>query len=375
MKRVLQVFARLTRGGLETFVMNVYRTINREEIQFDFLVCADGGDYEEEVKRMGGRIFKIAPRNSGLLNYYSSLDAFFKTHQGEWIAIHQHVSSLSSIEPQYYAKKYGIPVRVLHSHSSSIASSVKMNSLHKMFHYISKLFVKSWCTDYLGCSDKAIDWLYSGTGVRGKALMINNGIELERYRYSLEIREKVRCEFGIETNTVIVGHVGSFIKVKNHAFLLKVFQAFRQLHSNTKLLLVGDGPLRDSIEEQAKNIGIDDLVIFAGIRSDVNELLQAMDIFVMPSLFEGLPVSLVEAQSTGLPVFASDTISHDAKLTDEFYFISLGRTPEEWAQNIANCLSNYIRTDKTLTISEKGFDIKGISNKLMSIYTHKNNKV
>lgn len=371
MNRVLQVFARLTRGGLETFVMNVYRTINRDEIQFDFLVCADGGDYEEEVKRMGGRVFKIAPRNSGISNYHRLLDAFFKAHQGEWIAIHQHVSSLSSIEPQYYAKKYGIPVRVLHSHSSSIASSVKMNSLHKIVHYTSKLFVRSWCTDYLGCSDKAIDWLYSGTGVRKKALMINNGIQLERYSYSPKIREKVRCEFGLEENTTVVGHVGSFIKVKNHTFLLKVFQAFSLLNSNSRLLLVGDGPLRKSIEEQVNNSGMEGRVIFAGIRSDVNELLQAIDIIVMPSIFEGLPVSLVEAQATGLPVVASDTISHDAKLTDEFCLMSLDGTPKEWAETIANCLSNHIRTDKISTIAEKGFDVKGISDILISIYTHK----
>lgn len=368
MVRILQVFAKLGRGGLETFIMNVYRSVDRREIQFDFLVGCDEGGYEEEVRALGGRIYILPPRKAGIVNYCRSLDGFFREHRNEWAAVHQHVSSLSSIEPQFFAKKYGIPVRILHSHSSSISSAVRGRWLHLSVHRLMKCFVKRWATNYLGCSDKALDWLYNGTGVRDKALMIHNGIRVPEFVFDSSRRADIRARLGIAEDETVIGHVGSFIKVKNHAFLLQVFSAFRRLDPNSRLLLVGDGPLRGAIMQDADRLGISDSLIMTGIRADVADLLQGMDMVVMPSLFEGLPVSLVEAQAAGLPVLASDTISKDAALTGHIGFFPLSDSPEEWAAALRRRLDGFVRRDTSPELKDAGFDIGETADMLVKLY-------
>lgn len=370
MIRVLQVFGRLTRGGLETFVMNLYRSIDRNKIQFDFLVSGRGGDYEEEVKQMGARIFYMPPRNKGLKAYNASLDEFFKVHAQEFAAIHQHASSLSSIEPLKYAAKYGVPIRIIHAHSSAISKSVKANFLHNMMHLWGKLHISRYATHYLGCSDKALDWLFKGTGVRSKAIMVNNGIKVSDYKYNEYIRKEVREEFGLKDN-IVIGHVGNFIQVKNHEFLIKIFANIKGFIPKTKLMLVGDGPLKSQIKEQIDDSDLSNDVVMTGVRRDVNRLLQAIDIIVMPSVFEGLPVSLVEAQAAGLPLVISDTISHDVALTEDVKFISLSDPIEKWANEIKDRLVSVLRHDTSSIINEKGFGIEGISTKLANLYLGK----
>lgn len=367
MIRVLQVFARLTRGGLETFVMNVYRSIDREKIQFDFLLCGDGDDYEEEAEAMGARLYKLPPRNEGIRHYWQSLDKFFREHANEYAAIHMHVSSLSSIEPLEYAKKYGIKTRLIHSHSSAIKQNVKANKIHYLMHLWNKHRISRLATDWLGCSDKALDWLYGNTSVRKRAVMVNNGIDTSKYVFTPEIRKSIRKEFDLSDHTIVIGHVGSFIPVKNHKFILDVFNAFIHRFPNSKLLLVGDGELRTVIENEV-NKSLKNKVIFTGLRSDVHELLQGMDILLMPSLFEGLPVSLVEAQATGLPLVLSDTISRDVKLTANVKFLSLSSPIENWVDAISQYIDYSMNRETSKIIEEKGFGIRGISARLTELY-------
>lgn len=371
MKKVLQIFGKLGRGGLETFVMNLYKAIDKESIQFDFLLTAPGGDYEREAKALGATIHYITPRFKGLKQYKISLDSFFKEHAHEYSAVHLHVSSLSSIEPLEYAKKYGVPIRIIHSHSSSVKQNLKGRLLHRILHSYNKLRISKLATHYLGCSDKALDWLFKGTGIRSKAIMINNGIDTSLYRYNENVRLEMRHNFAL-SDEFVIGHVGSFIHVKNHNFLISLFSLIQQHLPKSKLLLVGVGELEDDIKNQIKNLNLQSNVIFAGLRSDVNRVLQAMDLIIMPSFFEGLPVSLVEAQASGLPVIASDTISKDVALTPNISFISLNESKDSWLKSVELIAANYCRKDTTSLIIDKGFDIRETAKFFSSIYNSKN---
>lgn len=368
MKRVLQIMGGLKRGGLETFAMNIYRSIDRREIQFDFLLTqVAGGDYEEEAKSLGANIYYIPPRNKGYKAYHKALEDFFRKHH-DYIAIHEHISSLTSIDPAYYAKKYGIPVRIFHSHSSSIQKSLRLHWVHTILHYLNKLKVHSYATHYLGCSDKALDWMYKYTGIRSKALMVNNGINCEQYAYNKTIRAEVRKEFNIGDDAFVIGHVGRFIPLKNQVFLVDILSELHKAMLSAKLLLVGEGDTMDDIKAKVSDKGLDKSVIFTGVRSDVARLMQAMDIFVMPSWFEGLPVSLVEAQAAGLPVVASKTISHDSDLTGTILFKSIKDSAEDWSKCIIEWKGRVGRPDNIEKLKKAGFDSKTTVKQLVNIY-------
>lgn len=367
MRRVLQVFGKLGRGGLEAFVMNLYRAIDRNQIQFDFLLTAKGGDYEDEAKNLGARIYYAPPRSNGLKTYKSYLEDFFAQNAARYSAIHLHASSLSSTEPLKYAKKYGISIRIIHSHSSSVKQNLKGRIFHHILHNFNKLKIRNLATHYMGCSDKALDWLFKGTGIRSKAVMVNNGIDSSQYQFNESVRKNIREAFGFK-NEFVIGHVGSFIHVKNHRFLVSLFEKILQVIPEAKLLLVGAGELEQSIKQQIHDIGIDSAVIFAGLRSDVDKVLQAIDLIIMPSLFEGLPVSLVEAQAAGLPIIASDTISKDVALTSSIHFISLNDPIQNWINCVKSIRKNYKRYDTSYEIKNKGFDIHEIAKYFYSIY-------
>lgn len=368
MKRVLQIMGGLKRGGLETFAMNIYRSIDRSEIQFDFLLTqVVGGDYEEDAKSMGANIYHLPARNKGYKAYRKALDDFFREHH-DYIAIHEHISSLTSIEPAYYAKKYGIPVRIFHSHSSSIQKSLRLHWVHTILHYLNKPKVHSYATHYLGCSDKALDWMYKYTGVRSRALMVNNGIDCEQYAFKKNVRAEVRKEFSIDADDFVIGHVGRFIPLKNQGFLVDIVDELHKTMPSAKLLLVGEGDTMDEIKAKVSDKGLEKSVIFTGVRSDVARLMQAMDIFVMPSWFEGLPVSLVEAQAAGLPVVASESISHDSDITENILFKSINESVEEWVESIVKWKEKCGRPNNIEKIKKAGFDSKTTVKQLVKKY-------
>lgn len=369
MKRVLQVMGSLNRGGLETFVMNMYRSIDRNEIQFDFLLTQlSGGDYAEEAKSLGANIYTVPARNKSYKAYKRALDIFFCEHH-DYIAVHEHISSLTSIDPIYYAKKYGIPVRIIHSHSSAIQKSVRFHWIHTILHYMNKPKVHSWATHYLGCSDKALDWMYNYTGVHSKAIMINNGIDCQQFAFNRSVRIDVRKEFNIGENDFVIGHVGHFIPLKNQTFLIDILNEMHKIIPLAKLLLIGKGETFYKIKTKAQSKGLLDSVIFTGVRSDVARLMQAMDIFVMPSWFEGLPVSLIEAQAAGLPIVASATISHDSDITGTILFKSIKEPAVEWSKCIFEWKEKLGRPNNIEKIKKAGFDSKTTIQKLVKIYT------
>lgn len=367
MKRILQIFPTLTRGGLETCVMNIYRTIDRTEYQFDFLVNKGDGPYRDEILAKGGRIYVVPQAVNGFLTYCKALDSFFCEHKGEFRVVHLHASSLSNLISLYYAKKYGIRVRIIHSHNSTLPKKGVRGKFHLAIHKFFKLFVKSVATNYLGCSEVALDWMYKGTGIRDKAVFIKNCILTENFTFNLERRRKVREEFGIQSEYVI-GHIGRMVAQKNQLFLLEIFAEILKLRPDSKLMLIGDGCDKDKIRKKGVALGIDNNIIYAGIREDVNRLMLAFDIIVMPSLYEGLPVCLVEAQASGLPLLVSDTISQQSKLLDCVEFKSLSAPPQEWAQSAIRLAENTKREDTSAIICEKGFDSTETTKQLIQIY-------
>ena len=357
--RILQVINGMDRGGAETVVMNLYRHIDHQLIQFDFLVHTTRNCvYDDEIQALGGKIFR-AP-SYRLVNHFSYckwLQRFFEAHP-EYHIIHGHQYSTAAIYLSV-AKKYGL-VTIAHSHSTSNGfniSAIIKNMIQRPLYRIA---------DYrIACSQAAGEWLY-----RGKAdfQVLPNSIDTNLYRFSPGLRDKTRSELKIAPNAFVIGHVGRFCKVKNHTMLLNIFTEIHEIKPQSKLLLVGDGPLRKEIEQKAAQLGLMDAVLFTGIRSDVAAILQAMDIFVFPSLYEGLPVTLIEAQAVGLPCVIADHITQEVCLTKLIHRKSLKDSIESWARMVYTVASATKRQDMQTVIQEAGYDIQDSAKTLMSLY-------
>ena len=356
--RILHIVTYMGRGGLETMIMNYYRNIDRNRVQFDFLVHRDfEADYDEEIKELGGKIYRLPPLNPLSKEYLSKLDSFFKEHK-EYKIVHSHIDCMSAI-PLKYAKLNGVPVRIAHAHSSNQTKDLK---------YPLKLFYKTKISKYannlFACSNDAGRWMF---GKSADFTVLNNAIDTEKYLFNNNTAQKVRKELNIKNDSLVIGHVGRFENPKNHIFIIDIFAELLKNNSNSVLLLVGEGSLRKSIEEKVNSLGISNKVIFAGLRTDVNELLQAMDVFLFPSLYEGLPVSIIEAQASGLPCLISDKVPIECKKTDLVYHMNLSDSPDKWAGKVVE-LSKIKRKNAYEEIKESGFDIKANAEKLEEFY-------
>lgn len=365
MVRVLQVVDHMSSGGIQAFIMNVYRNIDREVVQFDFLLHHKYDEkYCAEIKSLGGVIYYVTPREEGIKKNIKALKQFFDNHK-EYQIVHMHESSLSYITPLRVARDCGVRIRCIHSHSSNISSGPK-SIIHRIFHWWNKKFIYKIATDYIACGDLAAKWMFGGSKAESKCTLIYNGISVKSYEFNENERIRVRKQLGLSEGTLVLGHVGRFNPVKNHRFLLGVTKEILNSVPDTKLILVGDGPTLDDIKEWALEIGIADSVLFLGVRSDVNSLLQVMDVFLLPSFYEGYPVSAIEAQASGLPIIMSDSITKEAIIKDNVLQKSIQETPSEWAAEIM-ALDKVRQTDNSIMI-EKGLDISSTISKLMNVY-------
>ena len=279
---VAHIMGKWNGGGVESVVMNYYKNIDRNRIQFHFLCDEDSTDIPyEEIEKLGGKVIVIPPYQK-LFKYQKELYRIFK--ENNYKIIHSHINALS-VFPLRIAKKAGVPIRIAHSHSTSNKKEWKKNILKMILRSFSKLYANN----YFACTEYAGKWLFGKKVVERKELnVINNAIDLKKFEFNENIREDLRKELGIKEDTLIIGHVGRFMKQKNHEFLIDVFEKAIKQDDNIYLILVGQGPLEDKIKEMAKEKGIEDKILFLGQRNDVNKLYQAMDIFVLPSLYEGL---------------------------------------------------------------------------------------
>lgn len=345
--RILHVVTYMGRGGLETMLMNYYRHIDRSKVQFDFLVHRDfEADYDQEILSLGGRIYHLPRLNPFSIHYHKELDSFFKNHP-EYQIVHVHQDCMSSIALKAAYKNH-IPVRIAHSHSSSQDKNIK--------YLIKRYFMRSipqYATHLFACGEEAGNWMFNGANYQ----IVRNAIDSKLFSYNENIRNKIRKEFNFLNNQMIIGHVGRFNYPKNHDFLIDVFNKVHKIINNSKLLLVGTGVLEDEIRKKVKELNLTDDVIFLGNRNDVNDLMQAMDIFVFPSHYEGLPVTLVEAQASGLPVIKSNYVPDQCIMTPNVYTLSLSSSPKEWASKIIDIMKEYRRTDASHYIIENQYDI------------------
>ena len=354
--RILHIVTYMGLGGLETMIMNYYRKIDREKIQFDFLVHRnEEAHYDKEIESLGGKIFHLPRLNPFSKSYKNALKKFFINHP-EYKIIHVHQDCLSGVILKV-AKKCGVPVRIAHSHSSNQDKNLKYPI--KLYF---KRFIPKYSTHLLSCGKKAGEWMFSGA----KFDILNNAIEGEKYTFSKEKRKQVRTELNIPDDKFVVGHVGRFSEPKNHSYLIKIFAEILKT-TDASLLLVGDGELRPNIEAQAKQLGIYDKILFLGRRTDVFDIMQAMDVFVFPSIYEGLGIVAIEAQASGLPCVISNNIPPEAILTDLVWQLPLNAPIELWTQKI-NELKISNRDNTLERIKNRGYDIDDNITRLENFY-------
>ena len=360
MVRVLFISHHLNRAGTETFMMNVFRGINHSRFQVDFLIYTNKEtDYTREVEAAGCKIWRVPSRRESFFGWYCSLNKFFKEHAKEYAAVHYCGNGLTAIAPLLFAYKCGIPIRIVHSHSSS------SNGLHnRILHRLQRGIAQRITTHHFACSSLAAKWFYGDS----PAVVINNGIDSNRFAYNLDKRNEIRAELGFSDGVVVLGHVGRFEREKNHDFLLDIFTRYLSKNPNSYLMLIGVGNLLDAIKDKAVKLGVIDQIKFMGERSDVNVLLQAMDIFVMPSIFEGQPFVLIEAQCAGLPCLVSDVVNKDICLTENVETMSLLLSADEWALKIEQSLSTFIRRDQSKSVEMQGFSIASTIKYLENVY-------
>ena len=360
--RVASVIGRYIGGGVEAVTINYYRNIDKNKVQLDFICDEDSTNIPyEEIEKMGGKVI-IIPSYSKPFKYHKALKRVLK--EGNYKIIHSNINTLS-VFSLFAAKCAGVPVRIAHSHSTTNKKEKKKNLMKQILRPFSKVFA----TDYMCCSELAGRWLFGNKEYdKGNVYLLNNAIDLDKFKYNESLRKKKRKELGIKDDTLVIGHIGRFVAQKNHDFLIDIFNEIHKNNNNSILLLAGQGPLMEDIKNKVKELNLDDNVKFLGQRNDANELYQAFDVFLLPSLYEGLPVVGVEAQASGLLCYLSDDMTKETKVLDITKFMSLNNTPEEWANNILDDVKKYKRIDTSKEMTAKNFNIKEEAKKLEEYY-------
>lgn len=352
MIRILHILHSMNRGGAEAMLMNYYRNVDRTRVQFDFLLTEQNRcQYEEEIEQMGGRVYRVPLLTfSNPFPYISGVKSFLREHP-EYGVVHSHTSSKSAV-PLWVAQQCGVPIRVCHAHSSSAG-----HGLEGFVRWTLGVWLKQVATDFMSCGEGATICWY-GKEYLSKVHFVPNAVDMDKLRFDDSIRCTMREKMKISDDDCVMGMVSRFHPVKNHLFALDVLAAVKQRHCNAKLLFVGDGDLRSAIEEKIFSLSLQDDVILAGLVSDVPNYLQAMDVVLMPSSHEGLPVSLVEAQANGLSVVASTGVPHEVDVTENVTFLPL--EVDVWADSLAVKISQGMERDAKAVnkVREAGYDIK-----------------
>jgi len=327
--RVAQITGDVVKGGIESVVYNYYKYIDKTKIQFDFIIHEDSPfEMPEEILGLGCKVF-IVPRYSNPHKYINTLIDLFKREN--YKIVHSHMSSLSVLTLMA-AKRANVPVRISHCHGpgGKNVDEFFINIIRRTLSMLSTVYP----THLFACSDYSAKWMFGNKAFKqGKITIINNAVDNKKFAFNGYVRQKTRAKLGLG-DKFVVGHVGRFVPQKNHQFLLDIFASIYKKENNSVLILVGDGRLKNKIKEKVNELNLQDNVLFLGGRSDVNKLYQAMDVFLMPSLYEGLPVVLVETQFARLNTIASIKVGEEAKFSDSIEFLQLKEKPEVWAEQV-----------------------------------------
>ena len=365
--RVLHITEMLSAAGIESFIMNMYRNIDKDKVQFDFLVLRNQKEfYDEEISNLGGRKYYVHSNISNtwvrILDEANQIEKFLKEHHYDIVHIHY----TTSLRAPYLlaAKRAGVSTRIYHAHSAAVSgkSKVKM-AVYK--YYRSKII--KWGTDWFACSIAAAEWIFPQEYVNNNEVkIVYNGIDTNRFKYNEEIRKRIRTELGLSDNFVLI-HTGRFIDQKNQSFVLDIFKAIKQKCPKSKMVFLGTGDLLREIEKKAESLGIKSDVFFLGVKDNVQDYLSAADCYIMPSLYEGLPVAAIEAQCSGLPCVMSENITREVALTDSTKFLALNEPADVWANEVLK-YKKFQRVDSAHVIADKGYDVLSVSRWLENYY-------
>ena len=362
MKKVLVFGITDNPGGIESVIMNYYRHFDKKSISLDFLCNTEIVAYEEEIKSLGGNIYKICARSKNYRQYKKNMIDFYKKNANKYDSIWVNVCSLANIDYLKYAKKYGIKKRIIHCHNSQNMDSFARGILHR----INRIMIKKYATDFWSCSTEASQWFYNQKIINSKKyLLVNNAIDIKKFEYNPRIRDMIRKKLKVE-DKVVFGNVGRLHFQKNQEFALQIFAKYTKNNPNSVFLLIGEGEDKDKLKELVKELKIRDKVKFLGIRKDINKLLQGMDVFLFPSKFEGLSLSLIEAQASGLLIFTSNTVSKESKMSNYIYFLDLNANIDTWVNKITKKIDNEKRKNRKHNISSS-FDINVESKKIQDL--------
>lgn len=352
-----------TNNGVMSVVMNYYRHINKKNVQFEFIYfdeSENNSTYEAEIVQLGGKVHKISRPNLSK-KFRNELNSFFSKNHN-YTAIHIHVVFLV-VTFGRIAKKYGIKNIISHSHNTKYSDFF----IRSIRNRILCLGLKRQANYLYACSELAGDFLYGKSKFKEKDFMIiNNAVDCEKMKFNKKTRMDMREKLNLGEE-IVFGHVGRFVEQKNHSFLVDIFSEIVKIEKNAKMILVGDGPLETEIKNKVKALGLEDSVIFLGRRNDIDKLMQAFDVFVLPSLFEGLPVVGVEAQAAGLPIYMSSVITKEIGIAN-YNFINLKKSPSYWAKSILENTHFYDRNLAAQKMIINGFEIKNESFKLEELY-------
>lgn len=344
------------KGGKESYIVNIFNAFDKEKYRFTFVAYDENIAYEALLKENGAEIIHLPSRNKGVIRFRRALNNLLK--QNKYDVVWAHKTTLSSCEILQLAKKNGVPLRIAHSHSSSNMGG----KLTYVLHTINKLCLPLWANTFFACSEIAAKWFFGGR----KCTIVKNGIDIQKYRYNSETRERIREQYSI-IDCFVLGHVGRFGKEKNHKKLIDVLYEVKKRKNNVKLILCGDGEERRNIEKQIQELDLQNNVLLLGVVNNVHEILQGIDLIVMPSLFEGLPFALLEAQAAGLKCVVSDTVSKESDIMGWNTFLALDDEDDYWAETICNIAMSNDRQIATTIMTQKGYDINGCVREIDSI--------
>lgn len=354
-------------GGIENFIIQNIRGMDAARFRFDILTFCTRCAYEDELESLGCHIFHAARRGKNPVKNYLDQRRFFSENLNTYKFVWLHLSSASDLKTILLAKKYTGAKIVCHCHGTDFESKEGLiRKLHLFLHNKNRSRLVAKTDMHLACSVKAGEWLYGD--ISDKLIVIPNGINIPSYRYNAEMREQMRQTLGIQ-NKIVVGHVGRLTKVKNQAYLIDVFSAFCKKHPESVLIFAGTGELEADLREKVNQLALNSQVLFLGFRQDIPDLLQAFDVFLLPSFSEGLPITIIEAQACGLPCVISDTITAEVAITDLVHFMPITQPPGKWADEIEVSLKHpRLSGDYEKKITEFGYSAQTTVDRLSNIF-------
>ena len=365
MNRILIVGLKDPAGGVESSVMECVRHFNSDNIIADFAVFGHDFSLEKEIKKLGGKVIYLPSRTKKHLQYKKYVKNILD--HGNYSAVWCNFSGLTNIDFLKAAKKTGVPLRIAHAHTSMFAwGNILMKYLVPLMHFKNQKKIDNYANVFWACSPAAASFMF-GEKLSQKAEFIKNSVDTEKYRRSEECREEVRSEFGVKDCPVII-HVGRMCVAKNQKFMLEIFAEVLQKLPEAKLLFVGDGELHQEIVDYVKTLRLEAGVIFAGARTDVPRLLQGADAFLLPSVTEGFPVTLVEAQAAGLCcVTSKGVVPENTDVTGNVKFLSLEEDVEKWAETVISATGNYIANGFEKVVAS-GYDSKANAKEIENFF-------